>query len=48
MWLQYGRSVGRGGLGVWNDQMQSNIQRNDKQHSPTSRARNYIQYLLTN
>ena len=46
IWQECGE--GRIGLGVWNDQMQSNTQRNDKQQSPTSRARNCSQYLLTN
>ena len=48
MWLPEGRVWGRGGQGVGDYQMQSNIQRNDKQQSPTESAWKYIQYPVIN
>ena len=48
MWLPEGRVWGRGGQGVGDYQMQSNIQRNDKQQSPAESAWKYIHYPVIN
>ena len=39
---------GRVGLGIWDQQMQTNMSRMDKEQGPTVEHRNYIQYPVVN